>query len=382
MSERRRTLRGGPDPGRWWRWKRDLLPNGHLLGDDAWAARHRFVLILLWGHAVALPLLGAATGVPLPHVVGESGAVALCAIAASARRLGRNIRSVAATAGLITASAVVVHFSGGFIEAHFHFFVMLGVVTLYQSWTPFLLALGYVILHHGVVGMLVPDAVYNHPAARAEPWKWALVHGGFVLAASVTYLLAWRMTEQQALHDALTRLPNRLLFRDRLVQALARTARRGFATTLVLVDLDDFKRVNDTRGHPVGDELLVAVAAALRCGVRDEDTVARMGGDEFAIVLEDLKDDAAVRTAVHRVLNALGAPFDLAGQPHRIRASLGAAWTDRPVETERIVRAADEALYAAKSRGKGGYVIERIEPPADTARPITDAPALASPTSG
>jgi len=88
------------------------------------------------------------------------------------------VRAVLASLGLITASAVLVHLSGGYIEMHFHFFVMVVIIALYQDWIPFLLAIGYVVLHHGVVGVLLPTAVYNHPAAIAQPWLWAAVHGG------------------------------------------------------------------------------------------------------------------------------------------------------------------------------------------------------------
>src|SRR5207249_1511488 len=80
-------------------------------------------------------------------------------------------------------------------EMHFHFFVMVVIIALYQDWTPFLLAIGYVVVHHGVVGVLAPSAVYNHPAAIAHPWQWAAVHGVFVLAASIASIVNWRIYE-------------------------------------------------------------------------------------------------------------------------------------------------------------------------------------------
>jgi hypothetical protein len=83
------------------------------------------------------------------------------------------------------------------VEAHFHFFVMVGVITLYQDWLPFGLALGHVVVHHGVLGVLAPAEVFGHPAAQHAPWKWALIHGAFVLAASVAYLVNWRLSERQ-----------------------------------------------------------------------------------------------------------------------------------------------------------------------------------------
>lgn len=90
---------------------------------------------------------------------------------------------------------MLVHLWGGTIEAHFHFFVVVALLTLYQSWLPFLLGLVYVVGHHGIVGTLAPEAVYNHAAAVASPWQWALIHAAFVLAASAANVAAWRLNE-------------------------------------------------------------------------------------------------------------------------------------------------------------------------------------------
>jgi hypothetical protein len=116
-------------------------------------------------------------------------------VLAACGRLSRTWRAAIASFGLVTASAVLVHLSGGYIELHFHFFVMLLIIALYQAWLPFLLTIGYVALHHGVLGTLNPAAVYNHPAAWAHPWRWAGLHALFVLAASLACLLHWRVIE-------------------------------------------------------------------------------------------------------------------------------------------------------------------------------------------
>src|SRR5437899_6311800 len=107
----------------------------------------------------------------------------------------RRLRSVIACFGLMTSSALLVHLSGGYIEFHFHFFVMVGLLALYQDWTTFILAIGYVVVHHGVVGVLDPQSVYNHGAAWAHPWLWAGIHGAFILAMSAVTLTTWRVTE-------------------------------------------------------------------------------------------------------------------------------------------------------------------------------------------
>lgn len=136
------------------------------------------------------------------HSLFEGGIVAVFAVLASMSAGSRRFRSIAATLGLMSASAILVHFSGGVIEAHFHFFVMVSLITLYQHWTPFLLSIAYVIFHHGVMGTVDPLSVYNHPAAIASPFKWALIHGFFILAASVAGLIVWRRNEDLRLREA------------------------------------------------------------------------------------------------------------------------------------------------------------------------------------
>ena len=175
------------------------------------------------------------------------------------------LRVAAASFGLVTSSAVLVHLWDGVIEAHFHFFVVIGILTLYQDWMPFLVAIAYVVVHHGLMGALAPANVYNHADAVNHPWKWAVIHGGFVLAASAAHIVAWRTNETQLLRDPLTGLPSRVLFLNRLSGALERLQRRrGRHVAVLFLDLDRFKVINDSLGHPVGDELIVAVAERLR----------------------------------------------------------------------------------------------------------------------
>jgi diguanylate cyclase (GGDEF)-like protein len=121
--------------------------------------------------------------------------------------------------------------------------------------------------------------------------------------------------ERQALHDPLTKLPNRLLFIDRACQALARLHRSDGAVAMLFVDLDKFKAVNDNLGHDVGDRLLVGIAERLAELMRDSDTVARLGGDEFVILAEDIENDAEAVTLAERVLDALACPSRAAPTP-------------------------------------------------------------------
>jgi PAS domain S-box-containing protein len=172
------------------------LPSGHTLPDDAWERRHHGILTLLWMHVIGVPLFGMAEGYGVVHSIAEGGVViAVPALLATFLRSSRKVRAGLVSLGLLTSSALIVHFSGGYVEAHFHFFVMIVVLTLYEDWFPFLLAGAYVVIHHGLAGALDPKSVFNHPAAWAHPWRWAIIHAIFVSAAGVAAVLAWRLNE-------------------------------------------------------------------------------------------------------------------------------------------------------------------------------------------
>ena len=156
----------------------------------------------------------------------------------------------------------------------------------------------------------------------------------------------------RAFHDALTGLPNRVLLQDRIAQQLASTRRTALIAGVLFVDLDDFKVVNDTLGHSVGDELLVEAAARLDRLVRGSDTAARLGGDEFALLIANAKDTAAVEAAAERVVNAFAEPFALATGLVTSTVTVGVATTLDSVDTDELLRHADLALYAAKAAGK------------------------------
>jgi diguanylate cyclase (GGDEF)-like protein/PAS domain S-box-containing protein len=162
----------------------------------------------------------------------------------------------------------------------------------------------------------------------------------------------------QAFHDSLTGLPNRALFLDRLDHALARTRRGSPPIAVIFLDLDDFKAVNDSLGHGAGDELLVALAGRIRMSVREADTPARMGGDEFAILLEEAPTVDAARDAANRVLEAVRLPVRLQDHEVAVRASVGIAMYSSPDQTaEELLRNADISMYSAKAQGKDRLVV-------------------------
>ena len=359
---------------------RHALPVGRGLSDDVWRSRHHGIVVLLALHVPALFVVSLATHHTLFHSIVDVAPVAGCAaIAGLSRRTSRAFRSGVVTLGLVASSALLVHLTDGNIEMHFHFFVMVGVITLYQDWVPFGLALTFVVLHHGLVGALRASAVYDHAAGQRNPWLWAGIHGAFVLAASVAHVLAWRLNEDQALRDGLTRLPNRALFADRLRVALARRSREGSEFVVMFVDLDGFKGVNDSLGHHGGDALLVEVAERLDNVIRDTDTAARFGGDEFAVLLDGATTAEGMAVA-ERILAEIRSPIRLEGRDLAVGASIGLIGVDRSLTADEVLRNADLAMYMAKAAGRGrievfedamaSHVVDHAELEADLRRAI------------
>jgi diguanylate cyclase (GGDEF)-like protein/PAS domain S-box-containing protein len=174
--------------------------------------------------------------------------------------------------------------------------------------------------------------------------------------------LAEELLHHQAFHDLLTDLPNRQLFVDRLKQALRRTKRRPRRKVAVLfMDLDNFKGVNDSLGHELGDRLLVAVGERLRGGLRPEDTLARFGGDEFTVLVDDVENSADAVRVAGRVIEALREPFVLESRELFIKPSIGIALgTARTSSSDELLREADTAMYQAKEEGLGYRVFEPV----------------------
>jgi diguanylate cyclase (GGDEF)-like protein/PAS domain S-box-containing protein len=450
---------------------------------------------ILAAHIVGLPIFLLLQGFSVWNSTRAIFPLLVAAAVASAPGVGRRGRSVAAVLGLLSASAVLVYGWHGQIEAHFHFFVMIVLLSLYEDWLLFGLAVAYVALEHGILGALSPHDVYNH---GGNPWLWAGVHGVFVLAAGAACVATWRLNENArarateagrvahetmerfraafasgisgmalqspsgrflqvntalctmlgyteaellelnfldithpddraatieplrallegeieiheiekrdlhrdgtpvwvqvgvravrdaegdveyfvvqsnditarkeyeeklahgALHDPLTGLPNRLLFMERLGHSLQRMLRQAEPLAVLFLDLDRFKLVNDTLGHGAGDKVLVEAAARLQSALREADTVARFGGDEFTVLCEgaDLEEARAIAA---RVLEVFEAPFEHGGIDFNLSASVGVRIAeDAQAAAEDLVRDADLALYVAKERGRGHYVV-------------------------
>jgi diguanylate cyclase (GGDEF)-like protein len=189
-----------------------------------------------------------------------------------------------------------------------------------------------------------------------SPWKWALVHGAFVLAASVAYLVNWRLSERQAVEisrleglartDPLTGVPNRRVWEEELPRELERPRRMGTGLCLAMIDLDNFKDYNDRHGHQAGDLVLKEAASAWRTEVRSTDLLARYGGEEFVLLLPACALDDAVQI-VERL--RLVTPL--------VTCSVGLARWDFQEASSQLVERADQALYAAKAEGRNRLVL-------------------------
>ncbi|WP_448615113.1 putative bifunctional diguanylate cyclase/phosphodiesterase [Modestobacter sp. URMC 112] len=329
-----------------------LLPHGRRLPEQLWQRRHSAIVRLAFAAGVAVVALAWARGLGQPTAVAVLATVAGPLVPAMVPALGRTARAAATTLSLLAASVALVHLWSGVTEAHFVFFVVVGVVSLYQHWVPFGIALVVVAGHHGVVGSLYPDVVVGQDTAH-EAWWWAVVHAAFVLAASAAHLASWRLNEDQVLSDPLTGLANRTLLEETAERAL----RRG-PVSVLFVDLDDFKDVNDSRGHAVGDELLLVLAERLKSCVRPADLVARMGGDEFAVLVAAGPDVA--HAVAERVLTSLAVPILLdGGGPVVVHGSIGvASCTDAgSADAGTLLRDADLAMYLAKAQGGNRLVV-------------------------
>jgi diguanylate cyclase (GGDEF)-like protein/PAS domain S-box-containing protein len=420
------------------------------------------MLLLLVAHALVLPIYALASGLPPLHALAEGMAPGVLAAVAALPQLGRRVRAAVSAAGLMTCSAVVVHIADGATVAHFHFFVMIALLSVYEDWVPFVTSMVYVLAHHaGPAGLGFHEAalhtVYISAAAIANLVAWQLnsdvrdlAHHGeerfrtvvdsvsqvifetdragrftflntaweeqtgipaaealgrpaaeFLhpddlsevtrlrrraqraqhISVQLRHVTAWgetrwfdviarpalrgdgsfgtltdvterRLSEErlshQALHDAVTGLPNRTLFLERLERAVGDLGHEGGTVAVLFADVDAFKAINDELGHHAGDELLRRVAQVLREELGPHDTAARFGGDEFAILCDRISDPEAAIATAERVL----ARFD-----HDPSLSIGIAIGGPGNGADVLLRDADAAMYRAKAAGRNRFEV-------------------------
>jgi diguanylate cyclase len=327
-----------------WSW----LPEGRALPPRTWERRHRAIVRFALLQSVAVGLFGLFRGFPPVVCAMDTFLVAAPAVLACYRPASPRIRSISATVSLMFASATIVDLANGSDVAHFHFFVMVGIVALYQDWMAFGVCILITVLHHGVLGTIDPKVVYGDSVEGRNPVVWAFIHGGFILASCVTYLIAWKTNELQEMSDAMTRLPNRTAFLRTLTRFLSDP---GNLVSVLYIDIDNFKQINDSAGHQAGDEVLRYVAERMHGVIREGDALARLGGDEFAIcVLGGAGTAAAVAS---RLLLSLEEPIHFNQRELLVHASIGIADTELALsrQADDLIRDADLAMYLAKSSG-------------------------------
>jgi diguanylate cyclase (GGDEF)-like protein len=332
-----------------------VLPHGGSLDESEWRLRHRVILALLGLITVVVPIYALAT----PRVSVVNYAAEFCALVAFGAvaawsGASHRWRSVAASMGLLTGAATLVDISGGLIEMHFTFFVIIVLLTLYEEWLPFLLAVAFVLIHHGIMGTIDPRAVFSDPREWSHPWEWAGIHALFMALAGVAGITAWGLNERVrermratqlelerlGLTDPLTGVRNRRNLMSDLEQALAGRV----DAVLAIFDLDGFKEYNDRFGHPAGDSLLIRLASVLEATIAGRARAYRLGGDEFCVLSGPLGDeDPDTLVAQWRTC------FSERGEGFSISASSGTARI--PQETSdpsEALRLCDRRMYASK----------------------------------
>ena len=178
------------------------LPKGTRLPEATWAVRHRLLIMIAWIQVPLLAIIAFRTEATSSHGLAETAIVVVFLILQSLSSQ-RVTRAVFVSLALVTCSALLVHFTGGLIESHFHFFVVLPLISLYRDWRPLAVALVYVLVHHSIAGVVAPESVFNHPAAIAHPILWAVIHASYVLILMAVILAYWRFSE--TLEGALAR---------------------------------------------------------------------------------------------------------------------------------------------------------------------------------
>ena len=211
---------------------------------------------------------------------------------------------------------------------------------------------------------VVTAGVYSHPERlRADDHVLERLQG--IAAQAAVALQNARLLDEvshRALHDPLTGLPNRTLLRDRLGHALLQARRSGSQVGVIYVDLDEFKQINDVHGHAIGDQVIVSAAQRLRAVLRPADTVARVGGDEFVIVLPDLASGSRCGVVARKVLAAMRRPMVLHGHVFQVTASVGAAAGSGRDSYDSLLQRADLAMYDAKRAGRNTHVLTQAGP--------------------
>lgn len=296
------------------RWLRQNVPRGNNLDPATFGQRHRLLMVLLALHLPALYGFGLWQDFE-PVLLGlELAPAAVALLMARLIRPGR-LAAFFVTAGLVYCSAVLVHLSGGVIEAHFHFFILIGFIALYQDWVPFLWNVAFVVLSHGLGSSMAADAMFNHHAAQHNPWIWAAIHGVAVLAACIGVIIFWRHVEKA--QQGADRLRRQLAWtelagRESLSRLLVHLARRN----QVLLERQIGLLVSP-EPEPTQMFQLIHLSTRMR---RNAESLLVLSGDESPrqwrepVALVDVARSATAEVeAHHRVMLAVTPRLSVAG---------------------------------------------------------------------
>ncbi|MBK5308006.1 MAG: HAMP domain-containing histidine kinase [Frankiaceae bacterium] len=393
---------------------RAWLPQGRALTEREFAWRHRVVCVLLAGHLPAIAIITVVTGRGPLHALLETSPIAGLLIASLAP-LPRRAQALSASLGLVVSSAVLVHLFDGSIELHFHYFVAVTLIALYQDWAVYALAIGFVALQHGLMGVVARSSVYDH---GGNPWLWALVHAGFVLAESAVLVIFWHASEQtrdveEGLRAELTEgkssVRARLEETDRIRADLIATVSHEFRTPLTgirgaaLTLLKRGDRLDDQSRHRLLtavleqqerlSRLLENMLTAARATAADPSALAEVDGvaaevamlaganrpesPQVSVVVEPGTVARMDRHALHQVLanlvdnaqqhgNSGGVPI-VAGGREDAGVWITVSNEGRPLDHvdagrlfEPFTQAASGATRDAEGMGMGLYVVRRL----------------------
>jgi methyl-accepting chemotaxis protein len=390
------------------------VPRGASIPEAAWNARHRNIVVLLAVHAPLLLVLGSYTGTepyvtgatltaePTAHVVAGVGVVVGLALLAWWSRPSRRVRTALASVGLMTSSALLVYFSGGYIEAHFHFFVMAGVIAIYEDWMPFGIGILYVAIQHSLFGMSHPEAVYNHPDAIANPMGWGVVHAVFLLGLSAALVSNWssiersreetraRIREAEDSREAraeVERLNERLLVRaDELAAAMEAVSNGDFTvdppSDPELEAIEEISTAFEGMTRELSDTVVdlrtfAATVERTTQSVHDdaeelERTQKQLAADvrEFA---SDLREQAGDLESTTDELTTLSATIEeIATNAEAVSAEASSAAAAADAGTETAVEAIDAIEHIERSVGELAALVESLDSRMDDVAESTD----------
>ena len=285
---------------------------------------------------------------------------------------GRSTTRHSIAVGQAVSSSLLIYLTGGRIETHFHIFISLALLALYIDWTLLATATALSFADLAVRGTFWPATIFG--VVQVQPWRavehasWLLFADFFFTASCLIRVKRLRFIAEHELHnddllrqaytDTLTELPNRLFFQIEISGRLQRALTAKSPFSLLYIDLDGFKTVNDTMGHAAGDRVLCEVASRLAAVLGSSTLVARLGGDEFVAALPENTDEAAACSLAGRLLSALLSPAYIGSERAYLGASIGVSCFPLHGQSlDALLQAADAAMYRVKAEGRCGYAL-------------------------